>query len=186
MSKIDSPCLKPENPNPLDEDVYSAKRKFKDNRPPIIDKLVDTKEPREPCKFTWPKNSQLKHELLLARMSKLDLIWQKSSFEEVRNRAFLEKTILQKFEKEGTLNMIEDICLPVEDYFQIGSVNTVEKMRRKNGVESASQVVIDQAVIADCYDTIDQICRRLIDLLGCQVIISEDSPPYTYKVPLVS
>ena len=158
---------------------------YGDSRPPIFDLSNEAVLDKEAPRLSWPTDV-LKQELILARESQLEILWLKAEAEDkcVIARYALERDILLRFSKQGYLDILEDICQPIEDHFGIGTVDRLDTASRSDDPCIRKMKPIDQAAIAKCYDLIDSISRRLTKALGYTEYKSINNPNLTYRGPI--
>ncbi len=103
----------------------------------------------EPGLFVWPKAGGIQEQRLQERLQQL-VLRQQSEHPALKPLDLqLEIELLQKFQANKVLDVVDDICLTVEGAFGIGAV-------------SETSFETEQRKIHACYDLVDLICYKLM------------------------
>lgn len=126
-----------------------------DDKSPIPESgsLGQELDPKECGHFVWPISGGEQEKRLQSRLEKLVLQQQNEESAEQHSNTQLEIEILQKFQANKTLDVVDDICVTIEEAFGLEAI-------------SETQGNTDQLVIHACYDLVDLICQNLMDDLG--------------------
>jgi len=105
-------------------------------------------ESAEPGLFVWPRPGSEQEQRLQSRLKQLVLRQQSEQSALHSQTLQLEIELLQKFQANKALDVVDDICLTVEGAFGIGAV-------------SESSFETEQRKIHSCYDLVDLICYKI-------------------------
>lgn len=110
--------------------------------------------------FHWPEGG-LAEEKLLARIDKLKLVVSRHKNPETRKDVQLCIDVLEKFQAQRSLDVVDDICKPIEASFGIGEVDSLKVLDNSDDEDSSFQQRLDR-----CYSVVGKTCRILMKDLG--------------------